>query len=247
MSTSERTVNELEQDMLNSIEKLYKPAEIFKTDLTIDTEVENQLIEYATYLTNASNEELRSITLSICVDKLKSFDKSTYIHSIRVSIICMIIGKLLKLNNECIIELGLAGLLHDIGKKFIPIKIINKTDRLNEMELDIIHSHPAMSAYYIDDKYSDISDNVVYAVYQHHEKLDGSGYPRGLSGDNVCTYARILTIADIFDAYNNSRSYHQARTIDQTVEFIKNEHGLDRELVDIFISHLDSETGMIKY
>ena len=230
---------ELEIDMLQAIDLLCNNA---------DSETEEQINKTIKHIVNEKTEQVcKQSHIRICTNKLKTYDESTYMHSVRVSIICIAIGRLLNYKKDALAELGIAGLLHDIGKKFVPIEIITKTDSLDNIEMDIIKAHPAMSAYYLKQKYNYINEDILLGVYQHHERLDGSGYPRGLQGDEISEPGRIIAIADIFEAYSSKRSYHQQRTVAETVEFIRKVNGLDKEILELFLKHLDLESETIYF
>lgn len=198
-------------------------------------------------ITEKVDEICLKTSINICAHKLEEYDQATYVHSVRVSILCMAIGKLLGFDKNKIIELGLAGLLHDIGKLFIPIKVITKPGRLDEIERILIFSHPASSAYYLRENYKNICEDIIWGVAEHHERLDGSGYPRKLRGDEISLIGRIIAIADIFEAYSSERSYHKRRTVEETIKFIQKVTGLDQEILEIFISHLNIKTGAIEF
>ena len=198
-------------------------------------------------ITEKVDEICLETSINICAHKLEEYDQATYVHSVRVSILCMAIGKLLGFDKNKIIELGLAGLLHDIGKLFIPIKVITKPGRLDEIERILIFSHPASSAYYLRENYKNISEDIIWGVAEHHERLDGSGYPRKLRGHEISLIGRIIAIADLFEAYSSERSYHKRRTVGETIKFIQKVTGLDQEILEIFISHLNIKTGAIEF
>lgn len=190
---------------------------------------------------------VHSDSIDIIIKELENYDDNTYIHSVRVCVLAVAIGKLLGFSNDRLAELALAGLLHDIGKLFIPVSIINKPSRLDDIERAIINSHTAYGAYFIKESYPNISDEVMYGVYEHHEKLDGTGYPSRLIGNEISLFGRILAIADIFEAYSSARSYHEARTIEETIDFMKSVNGLDQEILRLFLKRIDIKTGTIKF
>lgn len=190
---------------------------------------------------------VHSDSIDIIIKELENYDDNTYTHSVRVSVLAVAIGKLLGFSNDRLAELALAGLLHDIGKLFIPVSIINKPSRLDDIERAIINSHTAYGAYYIKQNFHQLSDEVMYGVYEHHEKLDGTGYPNRLVGNEISLFGRILAIADIFEAYSSARSYHEARTIEETIDFMKSVNGLDQEILRLFLKRIDIKTGTIKF
>lgn len=177
-----------------------------------------------------------------CMSKLRKYDKDTYIHSVRVGALCMIIGDILGLDDDTIHDLGIAGLFHDIGKKFVPDRIIHKDGSLDGIERSIIQAHVAMSAYYLEKKYGILNDNIILGVAQHHERLDGSGYPEHLSGSDIRDPGRIVAIADVMEAYSSKRAYHDARSMSDTIVFLGTIDGLDRHIIDAVTEHMDASS-----
>lgn len=141
---------------------------------------------------------------------LQQRDQYTFQHSVNVAIICGVLGKWLGYKGVELHDLILAGLLHDMGKVLISEEILNKPGKLTEAEFEHIKRHPA--AGYTLLAAADLPLRVKHGILQHHERLDGSGYPIGLSGGAVNDYARIIAVADIFDAITSDRSYQKKRT-----------------------------------
>lgn len=135
-------------------------------------------------------------------------DDSIYEHSMNVALISATIGKWLKLPEADINGLLLAGLLHDLGKTEIPAELLNKRGRLTDEEFAIIKSHPKKGYELIRNIPLDVK--IKEACLLHHERCDGSGYPFGVSGNKISLYAKILAIADVYDAMTSPRSYRQA-------------------------------------
>lgn len=132
-------------------------------------------------------------------------------HSINVSIYALILGNSLKLTFEELKELGEAALLHDLGKSKIDTKILNKNGKLTTNEFQEMKKHSSfgcMTALRLEIKNRKIRNG----IRQHHEKMDGSGYPFGLKGEEISFYARIICLCDIFDALTSKRSYKEPMT-----------------------------------
>lgn len=143
------------------------------------------------------------------VTRLQSFDEATYKHSLAVSGFMMKIGETLKLGDPIIRQLGVAGLVHDVGKLFIPTDILNKAGPLTTEERAAIRSHPE-KGYRILRRSGVFSQTVLDIARYHHEMLDGSGYPHGLKEDEIGLLIRISTICDVFDALTSIRPYKRA-------------------------------------
>lgn len=136
---------------------------------------------------------------------MRQYDDPTYAHCVNVSLIAYVFGKWLGFNEEELKTLTIAGMLHDIGKLKIPESIISKPAKLTDAEYAKVKTHTIEGYNLL--KYSTLSDHVKNAALMHHEKYDGSGYPLGLSGERIDKYARIIAIADVYDAMTSARVY----------------------------------------
>ena len=172
----------------------------------------------------------------INIADIKMYDDYTYHHSLSVAIMAIAIGIELGLNNEMLNELGLAGLLHDIGKVAIPIEIITKPDRLTREEFDIIKMHPVHAATHLHER-NLVNENIFRGIVGHHEKLDGSGYPNHLKGTEIHPYARILAVADVYDALTSNRPYRIPNPPNEAIEMIMGSMGthFDETVVKAFL------------
>ena len=136
---------------------------------------------------------------------LKSYDDSTFRHSLNVALICNIFGRWLNLSDAEIELLTVSGLFHDIGKLMIPESVIKKPDKLTEQEFAIIKQHPKLGYDLLKKRNVDL--HIQYAALMHHEKYDKSGYPLGLEGSQIDWVAQMITIADIYEAMTANRVY----------------------------------------
>ncbi|MEN3185225.1 MAG: HD-GYP domain-containing protein [Atribacterota bacterium] len=177
--------------------------------------------------------------LVIPITQLKKHDDLTFTHSLNVSIIATFIGKFLGLREEVIQILGLGALLHDLGKLRIPPEILNKPQPLIPEERKVIQQHPVMARKILDEqtRLNGIAKNV---ASQHHEKIDGSGYPRNLSRRDISSLAQIAAVADIYEALTSDRPYRKALPISEVVEYLMGNAGytLDENVVSTFVSHI---------
>ncbi len=140
--------------------------------------------------------------------KVTSYDYNTYSHCVDVASYCIGFGVFLGLSKEELIVLGKAGMLHDIGKKEIDKKIIGKKGPLTFEEFEIVKHHPALGVKSL--RLTGVTNKTLLTIVeQHHEKCDGSGYPKGLKDDEIHDLAKILTICDIFDALTTKRAYKE--------------------------------------
>jgi putative nucleotidyltransferase with HDIG domain len=159
-------------------------------------------------------------------------DPYTAGHQKRVALISAAIAKKLGLDNEQIEALYMAAMVHDLGKVAVPAEILTKPSRLTDLEMKMVQGH-AESGYQI---LKDIPFPYPIAemVYQHHERLDGSGYPRGLAGDAICLEARILAVADTIEAMATHRPYRPGRGLDAAMSEVRAEASskLDQRIAD---------------
>ncbi|OPX45972.1 cyclic di-GMP phosphodiesterase response regulator RpfG [Ruminiclostridium hungatei] len=145
------------------------------------------------------------------LNELKGYDDYTYSHCVNVGFYSMLIGKRLHMPDLKLIDLIQAGLLHDIGKIKIQSELLNKKEELTDEELGVIRKH-AIWGYEILAESPNISSDIKEAALMHHERLDGSGYPLGSKGDDIGEYARIVAVADVYDAMTSDRPYKKKVT-----------------------------------
>lgn len=142
----------------------------------------------------------------ISLARLKSADDYTYMHSVAVCALMIALARQLGMNELEIKEAGLAGLFHDIGKMAVPLNVLNKPGRLTDQEFDLVRGHPAAGHQMLSST-PGLSAVVLDVCLHHHEKIDGTGYPMQLCGDNISVMARMGAICDIYDAITSNRPY----------------------------------------
>lgn len=178
------------------------------------------------------------------LDKSEAKDIYTHEHSNRVQDYSVKIASKLGLSGEINYTIALASLFHDVGKCFIPDEILNKTSRLNDYEFNYIKKHSTYSSELLHGKFI---EDISKIVEQHHERLDGSGYPNGLKGDEICIEAKIIAVADSYDAMTSDRAYRNAMTPEAAILEIKSlvDKFYDKEVVKAFELVLQDE-GILK-
>lgn len=174
-----------------------------------------------------SHARLRRMSIEVIRALVAAIDKKDHYtrgHSERVAILARLIGEALGLAGDAQETLHWAGLLHDIGKIGVPEAILQKPGRLTDAEFDVIKQHPRMGYEILKPIAS--FDRVLEAVLYHHEQPDGGGYPDGLRGSDVPLFARIVHVADTFDALTSTRSYRPAHTVTRAMEIIRGDAGV---------------------
>ncbi|MGL1863343.1 MAG: HD-GYP domain-containing protein [Pseudodesulfovibrio sp.] len=155
---------------------------------------------------NFIDSVFRNDSAAAAICKLRNFDEYTYTHCINVAILAVILGKKLGYSREKLELIGMAGVFHDVGKSVIPTKILNKPGKLSDGEMNVMRTHP-LRGYQSLKEQAGIPIEVLRGALEHHEKYDGSGYPRGLKGDEISDVARLLAVVDVYDALTSKRVY----------------------------------------
>lgn len=217
-------------DALNDYKKIYMTARI-------GTSIGNT--DYLGLMAQLFTQYASSNDVLGKIRSVEIEDLYIYKHAINVSIISMCIGRWLKFSKNEILELGLSGYLHDIGKCNIAGNILNKPDRLTFEEYEIVKTH-AKHSYDIVKTIPEVSSKLCEGILYHHERLDGSGYPSQSRGSEIPLYARILAVADIFDAILSDRIYSSKVTPYKAIEMLKDESfgKLDPKVVNVLIKNI---------
>lgn len=200
-----------------------------KTQISDTVNIMENMVDYLT-----CNKGVTAIHLT----ELKTYDNYTFMHSLNSSVIGLYFGVEKKFTKNMLVDLGVGTILHDIGKVKVPHKILNKQGRLTPEEFEIMKKHPEYG-YKILRDVKGISERAKSIVLQHHEKIDGTGYPYGVTGDKISYYAKIACISDVYDALVSDRVYRKGFPPHEAYEIIMMNSGkmLDPELVKIFQSN----------
>lgn len=167
------------------------------------------------------NPDLMSILSDVCIH-----DNYIFTHSLNVTLYSLAVGMELKLKPQQLEAIGLGALMHDIGKVNIPKDILLKPGRLTDDEFELIKTHANEGFELLRNSHS-VPLLVAHCAFQHHERLDGSGYPRGIREQEIHDYAKIIAVADVFDAVTSNRVYRQAMLPHQGLELLYS--GADRQ------------------
>lgn len=162
-------------------------------------------------------------------------DDYIFQHSINVTIYALAIGTELKLPRQKLVEIGIGAMLHDIGKIFIDQDILKKKSKLSLIEYEAIKCHTQYGYDFLKNQ-DNLPLAVAHCAFQHHERLDGSGYPRGICGQEIHLYGKVLAVADVFDAVTSNRSYREAMLPHEGLEILYAGavNLFDKEMVEAF-------------
>ncbi len=231
MSTPEQKVRGFEVGGVDYITKPFFAQEVIarvKMHISLKKMAEslsaqNILLEKRVAKKTAALQQMLNATIQAMALAVEIRDPYTAGHQERVAFLACAIAKKMELPPPQISAIRFSGILHDIGKIRIPAAIINRPGKLLAIEREIIKIHPQIGY--------DLLKNIPFPwpiakiVLQHHEKLDGSGYPKGLKGKDILLEAKILTVADITEAESSHRPYRPTRGIEAALEEIKNNRG----------------------
>ncbi len=203
-------------------------------DVRLGKQLEVEAISPVAEKIVASIERNKDALVSLA--RIKTKDTYTFMHSVSVSGLLVSFGLSRGWDGDRLQELAIGGLLHDIGKMLTPDQILNKPGRLDDAEMDIMKDHVRQSEELLQDT-PGLTENMYHIIMQHHERQDGSGYPRGLRGDQLSEAGAMSAIVDVYDALTSVRVYKSAweptSTLKKMLEW--SDGHFDRQLVQEFI------------
>lgn len=193
---------------LIAAKKLHTKTKEAVVSLFKDVRMGNALkLDGAVSLVDELNQSIiRNPSALICLSRLKTADNYTYLHSVSVCVLMIALGRQLGMKDDMLKQAGIAGLLHDIGKVFIPDEVLNKPGKLTDEEFNIVKMHPVKGWEFLKDS-GEVSDLILDVCRHHHERVDGMGYPDKLSGEALTLFARMGAVCDVYDAITSNRSY----------------------------------------
>jgi len=182
-----------------------------------------------------SSKKMKLSMISMAMENIQQNYETEEVHTERVAEFCSQILEAMDFSQEDIDEIYIAGTLHDIGKIILPPELLNKKGKLTQEEVEQLHRYPE-AGYQIlknTDEYTNIADDVLH----HHERFDGKGYPSKLKGENIPFNARVIAVADAYEAMTGDRTYKQKMRKDEAIQELKKNSGtqFDPEIVDVFI------------
>lgn len=223
---SEETRHRCKDILMNTIEEFQKGSTL-------------KLNKLADNVDNIISELLYNNDVQVSLIDLSAADDYTFTHSVSTAVYSLLIGHGLKYDRKKLSWLAMGTLLHDIGKTVLDPKIVYKEDVVTDEEFEYIKKH-AICGYDLLKDAPNIPNMAKEIALNHHEKLDGSGYPRGLQGEELSDFARIAAIADVYDALTSDRCYRKKWATNKAVDFLIQNSGnkFDPEFVRIFIQRI---------
>ncbi len=197
-------------------------------------------IEPVKELVDGIIEEILSSKKSVVsLVQLRQHDDSVFAHSVNVAALSAFVGKFLGFSHSQLKMLALGSVMHDLGKIKVPVEILNKPDKLSPKEWELIKKHSSWSAELITEKMPEERESINIAL-QHHERMDGSGYPYGLKGEDIHFLSRICACADVYDALTVDRPYRKRFSYAEALEYLMgNSHSLfDLQVVTAMVRHI---------
>lgn len=206
---------------------------------TIKKEDKLDVKELSNEMDSFVKEIIKTRNISAQMKLLKERDDYTFNHSLGVSILAITLGKWLGYDEKSILELSITGLLHDIGKLRIPEEIINKPSKLTQDEFELMKKH-SLYGYEMVMESGGFSQDILLGVLQHHEKVNGTGYPEGLKGGDIHEYAKIIAVCDIYHALTSDRAYKYKDSPFDVADYLRKEsfQSLDPNIVGVFLKNI---------
>lgn len=226
--------DQLHWEAMNTIEQSFQ--EFKKADSSSISMVMEKSAPTFKKLISRVLEELKNHTeLFSMMSDVYLYDNYIFAHSLNVTIYSLALGLELKLSSSQLEILGLGAIMHDVGKMGVPLEILMKPGKLTEEEYNIIKSH-AESGFEMLRKVETMPLLVAHCAYQHHERLNGSGYPRGLKEEEIHLFGKIIAVADVFDAITSNRVYKEALLPHEALEILYTGSGrlYDAKIVEAF-------------
>lgn len=176
----------------------------------------------------------RNAAAILSVARLKTHDDYTYMHSVAVCALMLALARQMSLSDEMTRLAGIGGLMHDLGKSFMPLEILNKPGKLTDEEYEVMKQHPAAGAKLLEE--SGAEPEVVDIALYHHEKVSGFGYPKRLKGEEIPLLARMGAICDVYDAVTSERAYKKPWAPANTIrEMARWEGHFDKDIFNAFV------------
>ncbi len=216
-----------EQEPVPLKEEIERSVEIYKKNLSLVHKLVDDIKKGGKIDARSVNDTVdqmiesvfRNRYAAVTLAKLKAYDEYTFTHSINVSIFALALGRQLKLSRKQLKMLGSGAMLHDIGKASIPEHVLNKPGPLTEEEFRVMKTHPELGIKHLKNV-ENVRNEILQCILNHHEKINGTGYPRKLKGAAIGDYAKMVSIADSYDAITSTRVYQKSTLAPNALKII---------------------------
>lgn len=237
----------LAEDQKPVAENSIQLGELVQQTVTISKELfESILVSRKVPLMEIRNEVLPAILqlsknpdIFELFEAVKAKDDYVYQHNVGVGVISTLIGRWMNLDDSELSILSLAATLHDVGKIKLPLEVLNKPGKLSEVEFQLIKKHTILG-YELLKGTTGLSMRIARVALQHHERVDGKGYPLGLKKENIDVFSSIVAVADIFHAMSSRRPYHEPLSFHEIVSQMSQGRfgALDPHIISLFIENM---------
>lgn len=208
-------------DELPFAKKVYQDAKNIvqqaMTDLRMGRDINTEQV--GRVVDGLADSVLRNPAALTSLSRLKSFDEYTFFHSVNTAVLALGLGRSLGMQRDSLQVLGMGTLLHDVGKTRIPLEILNKPGRYAPSEYEIMKQHTLRGAEILSETRG-LKEGVIKPALEHHERVDGSGYPCQRKEEELSVFGLIGSVVDIYDAMTSDRVYHKAMTPHQALQFL---------------------------
>jgi len=258
LTAMQDTINKTRGFEVGAVDYITKPFHVAEVKARIHTHIileemkaqlraQNAILEQKVEEKTAELQEMLNGSICSMAQMVEIRDPYTAGHQQRVAVLACAIAEKMGLSAHIIEGIRIAGILHDVGKIRIPVSILSRAGQLLDAEYDVIKIHPQISFEIL--KNIPFPWPVAHMVFQHHERLDGSGYPLGLKGDDILLEARILAVADVVEAKSSFRPYRPALGIETALDEIREHRGVlyDSDAVDICVDLFTNQKFAFDY
>jgi len=236
------------RDVIHEKTRMHAQQQMKKTLSRLSAVSNSNIYRIKKLVEEMIEELLEKRDFVLTLSQMRSIDDYTYQHSVNVGVLSLMVGIDLELNRETLRQLGVGAMLHDIGKTMIPEEIIKKPSKLTLEEYAAVKKHTEFGYEML--RQTDISEEAAQIALYHHEKFDGSGYGKGLKNTDIPLLARIVSVADVYDAMSNDRVYQVKASHDKVfreITHLGNIH-FDVEVMETFARRLNiypTGTGIV--
>jgi putative nucleotidyltransferase with HDIG domain len=227
------------EEELTDARRVYQAAKTIVQNAMHDTRLGRaiNMDEVNQVVSNMTDSVLRNPDALTSLSRLKKFDEYTFYHSVNTSILAMSLGRDLGFERNALHQIGVGTLLHDIGKTKIPSELLNKPGRFEPHEMEIMKQHVLRGVEVLTTT-TGLGDSYLHPALEHHERVDGTGYPHRRVRSELSQFGLMAAVVDIYDAITSDRCYHKGRVAHEALQFLYRlalEGHLDASLVQRFI------------